>query len=152
MMKYFSRWLIIASLISIGVFALIYSGLIQKIYEADVTKLSFLILVVFLGSTIRVGIYLAQNKNVELRYIYFVTDSFVKIGLIGTICGFIYMLYYTFSGIDLTNISNTQGCLIKMGQGMGTALYTTASGLVCNLLMKAQLFIYEQQRRQYKPF
>lgn len=151
-MKYFARWLIVFSLIILGIFTLFYTGLIVKINDADVTKISFLILVLFAGLSIRVGYCLYRGVCLPMEYAYFINDAFLKLGLIGTVCGFIYMLYYTFSGINLADVASTQGSLIEMGKGMGTALYTTAAGLICNLILKVQLFIYEQYKRQYKSF
>lgn len=145
-MKYFIRWLVVFSLVVLGIFVLFYTGLIVKINDADVTKLSFLVLILFVTFSTRVGYCLYKNIDSDLATTRFVTDTFLKIGLIGTICGFIYMLTYTFCGIDVANISGVQKSLIEMARGMGTALYTTAAGLICNLIMKIQLFIYDQSK------
>jgi len=37
-----------------------------------------------------------------------------------------------------------QKALMAMATGMGTALYTTAAGLICSLLLHIQLFIYKK--------
>jgi biopolymer transport protein ExbB/TolQ len=50
------------------------------------------------------------------------------------------MLDSSFSEMDPQNAISMQGVLAKMGVGMSTALYTTAAGLVCSLLLKLQLF------------
>jgi biopolymer transport protein ExbB/TolQ len=60
--------------------------------------------------------------------------------MIGTVAGFIYMLSTSFSEMDPQNVISMRGVLAKMGAGMSTALYTTAAGLVCSLLLKLQVF------------
>jgi biopolymer transport protein ExbB/TolQ len=64
----------------------------------------------------------------------------LTLGMIGTVAGFIYMLSSSFSEMDPQNVVSMQGVLAKMSCGMSTALYTTAAGLVCSLLLKLQLF------------
>jgi biopolymer transport protein ExbB/TolQ len=50
------------------------------------------------------------------------------------------MLSSSFGDMDPQNVVSMQGVLAKMSSGMSTALYTTAAGLVCSLLLKLQLF------------
>ncbi|UCE55537.1 MAG: MotA/TolQ/ExbB proton channel family protein, partial [Desulfobacterales bacterium] len=71
---------------------------------------------------------------------WFVSDMLLTLGMIGTVAGFIYMLSSSFSEMDPQNAITMQGVLAKMGAGMSTALYTTAAGLVCSLLLKLQVF------------
>ena len=71
---------------------------------------------------------------------WFVSDTLLTLGMIGTVAGFIYMLDTSFSKMDPQNVVSMQGVLAKMGVGMSTALYTTAAGLVCSLLLKLQMY------------
>ncbi len=68
---------------------------------------------------------------------WFATDSMIKLGLLGTIIGFILMLG---SVVNVTefDVTTMQKILAHMSSGMGTALYTTMAGLVCSLLATAQ--------------
>ena len=136
----FTRWIVIFSLTLLGVFILFYTGLINAVYKADVTKISFLILAIFLGCSVRLGYGIFQGVK-EFPGVEFLSSELIRLGLIGTICGFIYMLYFTFSGINIADAAATQSALVCMSKGMGTALYTTAAGLVCNLILRLQLFI-----------
>ena len=133
--------------------ALSLSGVIQKVNQADFTKISFLIYAVFAIFTIRTGIEtyrLCRENKVTNRHIaiyykksdigWFVSDTLLTLGMIGTVAGFIYMLSSSFSEMDPQNVISMQGVLAKMGAGMSTALYTTAAGLVCSLLLKLQVF------------
>ena len=147
------RWWLFFAVASLGTVALSLSGVIQKVNQADFTKISFLIYAVFVIFTIRTGIEtyrLSRENKITNRHIaryykksdigWFVSDMLLTLGMIGTVAGFIYMLDSSFSEMDPQNAISMQGVLAKMGAGMSTALYTTAAGLVCSLLLKLQLF------------
>jgi len=147
------RWWLFFAVASLGTVALYLSGVIQKVNQADFTKISFLIYAVFAIFTVRTGIQTYRlsmedkvtNQHIAIYYKksdigWFVSDMLLTLGMIGTVAGFIYMLDTSFSEMDPQNVISMQGVLAKMGAGMSTALYTTAAGLVCSLLLKLQLF------------
>ncbi len=147
------RWWLFFAVASLGTVALYLSGVINKVNQADFTKISFLIYAVFAIFTVLTGINtyrLSREDKVTKRHIdiyykksdigWFVSDTLLTLGMIGTVAGFIYMLSSSFSEMDPQNVVSMQGVLAKMGAGMSTALYTTAAGLVCSLLLKLQLF------------
>jgi len=145
-MKYLIQWLIVFSLVCLGLFYALWVGLLGMINDADVTKLSFVIMGLFLFQSTRLGVSLFRyGGSFKLRdSSFFFADTFTKLGFIGTIAGFIYALYYTFLGINVADMASTQSALVCMGTGMGTALFTTITGLVCSLLLRIQLYIYEK--------
>jgi biopolymer transport protein ExbB/TolQ len=53
------------------------------------------------------------------------------------------MLGSAFSNLDVTNIANVQAAIADMAIGMSTALSTTLIGLICSVLIKAQMVILE---------
>ncbi len=69
-------------------------------------------------------------------------DSMMKLGLLGTIVGFILMLgpVRTLSGEDATAL---RGAMSVMSEGMAVAMYTTLAGLLGSLLLKAQHVMLE---------
>ena len=147
------RWWLFFAVASLGTVALFLSGIVDKVNEVDVTKISFLIYAVFVVFTIRVGIHtyhLCREDKITNRHVaqyykksdigWFVSDMLLTLGMIGTVAGFIYMLSSSFSEMDPKNIVSMQSVLAKMSAGMSTALYTTAAGLVCSLMLKLQLF------------
>lgn len=151
----FLRWWLFFSLICLGVLGLWLAGLLQKINQGDITKISFLIFAVFTVITIRTGkdtyrfcredrqaITLETLDRYEKRNElgWFMSDIFLTLGMIGTVIGFIYMLGTSFAEINPSDTTSMQGVLAQMSTGMSTALYTTAAGLVCSLLLKLQLF------------
>ena len=77
---------------------------------------------------------------------WFIAESCLALGMIGTVTGFLFMLGQTFVGIDVTNASTLQNALMTMAKGMSTALYTTLTGLISSLLIKVQLINLEVGR------
>ena len=76
---------------------------------------------------------------------WFIAETCLVLGLIGTVTGFILMLGTAFTELDVTNIVSVQGALVKMSLGMSTALYTTLVGLISSLAIKIQLVTIERQ-------
>ena len=87
--------------------------------------------------------YKRQGYDVE----WFVSEMMISLGMIGTVIGFIYMLYSVFSSLNITDTMAVQESLGKMAQGMGTALLTTLVGLVSSVLVKSQLVMVENERK-----
>jgi hypothetical protein len=68
---------------------------------------------------------------------WFSADIMIKLGLLGTIIGFIFMLGSVANITDF-DVTTMQKILKHMSTGMGTALYTTLTGLVCSMLASTQ--------------
>jgi len=134
----FLQWWLIFSLIVAGSGLAYLTGIFSGVNNADFTKISFLIYALFLMFSIKCGINTGKLK--EDISGWFVSDILVTLGMIGTVIGFIYMLSISFGCIDVSQPQTMRTALSKMSAGMGTALYTTASGLICSLLLKLQLF------------
>ena len=73
---------------------------------------------------------------------WFSADLMLKLGLIGTVIGFIIMLG-SLSDITTFDVTLLQGVLTTMGSGMGVALYTTLSALVTGVFIALQYFNLE---------
>jgi len=95
------------------------------------------------------------NNNTELIDVYesrlkqphdigwFMTDLMIKLGLLGTIIGFVLMLG-SVSNVTDFDVSTMQSILKNMSSGMGTALYTTFAGLICSILAGIQYHLLDQ--------
>lgn len=125
-------------------FALLFvgyiNGLLQKVYEADQSKISLAIFGLFL-----VGLYYAfkaaykrtdrpyiKTAGPNLTSLNFIAGACVTLGLIGTVLGFI----YAFSGIensDSISINNLSQLVSEFIVGVGIAFYTTLVGAVLGL-------------------
>jgi len=71
---------------------------------------------------------------------WFLVDLAIRMGLVGTIIGFI-LIFTSLSGNDITGSEGLRELLISMSGGMGTALFTTLSGLVGATLLSLQYLV-----------
>lgn len=87
----------------------------------------------------RAGLLQAMTDRIHNRHApgHFVADLLLKLGLLGTIVGFILMLLPV---AEMTEFhpSLMQKLLGEMSQGMAVALYTTLSGLITSTLLQLQ--------------
>lgn len=74
---------------------------------------------------------------------WLVSDMMLKLGLLGTIIGFIFMLGSVANIADF-DVSGMQKILKHMSNGMGTALYTTLAGLTCSILSAIQYHMLDR--------
>ena len=142
------KWWLIFCLTILGFGALYHFNVHSLLYYADVTKLSFLIIVIFMFTSIWIGrkTYDLETTSVTDDTIdvgWFVAESCLALGMVGTVTGFLYMLGTAFENIDITNAATLQDALASMARGMSTALYTTLTGLIASLIIKIQLVNYE---------
>jgi hypothetical protein len=138
------KWWLIFCLIILGVGTCFYFDVHKSLYESDITRLSFLILIIFgctsiwIGSlTYRVGILQDYNQKSDVGW--FVAESCLALGMVGTVTGFLIMLGTAFENVDVSNAITLQNALSDMALGMSTALWTTLVGLICSLIIKVQL-------------
>ena len=121
----------------------------QALYNSDQTKISFLIIIVFVIASITTG-YLSYKKTINFEklsnYVWFSSETMVTLGLIGTVAGFLLMLSSAFDNLDVKNVENVQEVITDMSLGMSTALCTTLVGLVCSVLTKIQMVILENNK------
>ena len=142
------KWWLIFCLTILGFGTLYYFNVHSLLYHADVTKLSFLIIIIFMFTSIWIG---RKTFDLETTSVvddtidvgWFVAESCLALGMVGTVTGFLYMLGTAFENIDITNATTLQDALASMARGMSTALYTTLTGLIASLIIKIQLVNYE---------
>ena len=136
-------WFLFCTQIALGVVAYHFE-FFSHLYREDTTRIGFFILGILILTTLWLGkkIY-SQSKDYSAGW--FIAESCLVLGLIGTVTGFILMLGTAFTELDVTNITSVQNALIKMSLGMSTALYTTLVGLISSLVIKIQLVTIERQ-------
>jgi hypothetical protein len=78
---------------------------------------------------------------------HFASDVLLKLGLLGTVVGFILMLLPV-GEIDEFDPSLMQQLLSAMSGGMAVALYTTLAGLVTSTLLKLQYHLLDASAAQ----
>lgn len=148
------RWWLMFLVLGVTTIVLWKENLFTAVWCIDWTKICFSIYALFALSTIytgRLSFALSRNKllNISwlrrrLKVLWYVADQLLTIGMIGTVLGFIAMLSSLFGTTTFTP-AMIPAIISKMTSGMSVALYTTASGLICSLLLKTQLIDLEQQ-------
>ena len=142
------KWWLIFCLTLLGFGTLYYFNMHSQLYHADVTKLSFLIIIIFMFTSVWIGrkTYDLETTSVvddKIDVGCFIAESCLALGMVGTVTGFLYMLGTAFENIDITDATTLQDALASMAKGMSTALYTTLTGLIASLIIKVQLVNYE---------
>jgi len=135
-------WTILCSSFLI-LFLSYHFGYLHQLYDADITKLSWIIIGLFFLLNIRLGFQLHTNRRTGNNFDWLMSETMISLGMVGTVVGFIYMLSTIFTDINLDDIRSVQDSLGIMATGMGTALWTTLIGLICSILYKTQLVLTE---------
>jgi len=147
-----------AAITAIAIF-LTSQGAIRTLWKEDFTKLSFLLLAIFMHMSIWCGYktwrlsrfldreesekYLVEKIEELMEAGWFASDLCLSIGMVGTVVGFISMMS-GFSTLDVGDMTTVQDMIKSLGAGMSTALYTTLVGLICSSLLKIQYFNLSQ--------
>jgi len=155
----FLKWWLFITIIVVGFIFAASRGFVGIIWEADSTKLSFLLLVIFLKMSAWCGYKTwtlsrfidekKQDKHIveKIEHLmevgWFTSDLCLTIGMIGTVVGFIMMLS-GFTTVDTSDVKTVQDLIKTLGVGMSTALYTTLMGLICSAGLKVQYFNLSQ--------
>ena len=143
-MKSLLKWWLIFCLTLLGLCTCVYFNIHKDLYAADVTRLSFLIISIFTCTSIWIGtktykVGIQQDYNQKSDVGWFISESCLALGMVGTVTGFLIMLGTAFANVDVTNAATLQQALSDMAIGMSTALWTTLVGLVSSLIIKVQL-------------
>ena len=73
----------------------------------------------------------------------FASDALMKLGLLGTIIGFILMLA-PIAGLDAADRASVKSSMGLMSDGMAVAMYTTLTGLVGSILVQTQYYLLDE--------
>ena len=143
-MKSLLKWWLIFCLTILGLCTCVYFNVHKDLYAADVTRLSFLIISIFICTSVWIGtktykVGIQQDYDQKSDVGWFVSESCLALGMVGTVTGFLIMLGTAFENVDVTNAATLQQALSDMATGMSTALWTTLVGLVSSLIIKVQL-------------
>ena len=177
---------LVLSLIIFSFYLLFQLDLIELIINSDRSKISLIILVIYLFATLH-WFYIAISLDKEIlsidkpkedtligRYLikrnesektpslynlledelsnrhsigYLIVDILLKLGLTGTVIGFILMLL-PIGEIKDFDPQILQKLLSTMSGGMAVALYTTLTGLVTSMILKFQYFLLDSSLSQ----
>jgi hypothetical protein len=73
----------------------------------------------------------------------YAADSLMKLGLLGTIIGFILMLA-PIAGLDASDHASVKTSMGLMSDGMAVAMYTTLTGLIGSILVQTQYYMLDK--------
>lgn len=179
---------LLLSLIVFACYLIFYLGLFELIIESDRSRISVLILAIYLLATVHWFMnVLSLDKeiasidkpsretligrfNIEMTRVnekdhgsklglledelsnknalgYMIVDILLKLGLTGTVIGFILMLL-PIGEIQDFDPQILQKLLSTMSGGMAVALYTTLTGLISSMLLKFQYFLIDSSLSQ----
>ena len=142
MIRFWKIWTVLVLMILATVLGY-YFGAVQFMVDNDFTYLSFVniaILYLFTAGTL----YKAYKKDFEgSDNQWFLSDAVLSIGMVGTLSGFLVVLYSTFQGLDPSDTESMRTAIETLASGMGTALLTSLVGLIASLIMKYQLVTLE---------
>lgn len=85
----------------------------------------------------------AEQAHAQHEVGWFFTSLLVKLGLLGTVIGFVLMLG-PLSTLKSFDIADVQGILTSMTAGMGVALNTTLIGLLGSMLLSFQYLLLDR--------
>jgi hypothetical protein len=74
---------------------------------------------------------------------WFITESLTKLGLLGTVIGFLIMLT-ALIGANQLELSAMQTILRDMASGMGIKIIATVVGLLCNMVLALQWLLLDR--------
>lgn len=115
------------------------------ILDNDFTYLSFVNLTILVVTSLWIGLRVLQNLRYGTNLQWFLADSVLSLGMVGTLFGFLLVLYSTFDGIDVSDTESMKQAIESLANGMGTALLTSLVGLVSSIVIKLQLVILEEK-------
>lgn len=194
--KIFLHWLLVSSLVLFALMLLLDMSVLTHIISQDVTRISLIILILFLGTCCHCG-YRAWHLSTQSLHFdeliqspaafkaqhpqqphslisaylqsltgqdsqptisaevlaerlsgahqtgWFITGILVKLGLMGTVVGFVLMLE-SVNGLENLDTSDLKNLMQQMTQGMGVAMNTTLVGLVCSMILGAQYLMLDR--------
>lgn len=115
---------------------------LDMIIAADPTYISILILCIHFVTVLIIGYYTYKRDLINIEPLWFVSETQLGLGMVGTLVGFIIMFSGAFAvGITPENIKNV---ITAIALGVGTAIWTTLVGLTSGLIIKALLVNLEK--------
>jgi uncharacterized membrane protein YfcA len=127
-------------------------GLLHDLWAADNTRISFIILALYMMVSPFVG-WLTSAAPPKAVTDYrqacrYAPELMVGLGMLGTVIGFLQMLGLAFTHLDPSNLKATQAALSAMASGISVALLTTLVGLACSMPLQLQLVNLDIARRR----
>lgn len=165
--RLFVQWSALFLMIGYGLYLAWDLGALSQLLGGDPSQISSLILLITLLMSAHAGRCAWQvaqwqtqheqgrtdalPNNAQLKDFtdngWFAVDVMIRLGLIGTVAGFILMLS-TVEDLGEADLGSIQRLLVSMGTGMRVALHTTLAGLSAGLLLALQYQLIDHHIRR----
>jgi hypothetical protein len=142
-MKVWYWWFVFNAGILALAFGQLQFNLLQSLYAADTTMLTFFILTVTLTTSVSIGFNRLNLQGQENNVYWFTSDAVLSVGMVGTLFGFLLVLGSAFTKIDTSSTESMTTAIGVLASGMSTALVTSLVGLISSLWLKLQLVVLE---------
>ena len=149
-MTFWKWWTSFITVIAVTVLAQGQFGIIDFIRYNDPTYITSVVIGIAILSTLWIGYfsYLVQFKNQtpadsNMEQLWFIADTVMSIGMVGTLIGFLMVLTSTFTDIDTSSAEEMRKVIGSLAAGMGVALLTSLAGLLSSIYLKFQLVLLE---------
>lgn len=114
------------------------------ILNNDQTYICFILIGIWLLTSMRIGYKMYKHIRTSNEKFWFIAESCMAIGMMGTVLGFIFMLGSSNLGsIDPSDVEGMKTVIGHLASGMSTALLTTLTGLIVSVSLRTQLMIEE---------
>ena len=140
--KPFYIWWITNLAVASGIFWAYHHGIVEKIWNDDVTMITTVLALLYVLTTALIG-YVAYTKDFTSKLVdacWFLSEQMLAIGMLGTVVGFIYLLSSGITSASVTDPTSLATLLANMSVGLGIALYTNAVGILASLVTKGLLY------------
>lgn len=135
-------WWLFFCLQAFGAAIAYYYGIFGILQVADPTYISFAILTLHSITVTWLGFLTYRKDNSNNEILWFISETQLGLGMLGTLIGFIIM----FSGVFGHEITpdNLKDAIASIAVGVSTAIWTTLVGLASGLILKTLIINLER--------
>jgi hypothetical protein len=145
-MKFWKFWTVLVLVVFALVTGHVYFGLFDFILAHDQTYLTFVnLLLLGIAHALLFVMHMRKNYSEENhKMVRYMGETAVAFGLIGTLVGFMLVLFAAFGGGVVVDPTNMMTMIAQMAQGMSAALTTSLSGIIVSIIISLQLVFLEE--------
>jgi len=146
--KLMLKWWLLIVLTASGCAVVNYFNGFEFLWNNDFTKLSFVIIALFVFGSALTGYKVFSYTKEEDAYPryeteWLISEHLLSLGLLGTVVSLLYVFTQSFKDLDIGNVEASQRVITTMSAGLGAAMTTTCVGIIFSMVLKTQLVIAE---------
>lgn len=118
------------------------------VLQNDQTYISFALLGLWFLTSVKIGHRSYTRSTTSDETYWFIAETCMSIGMMGTVLGFILMLDGSDLGsLDPSDIQSMKDVIGQLANGMATALLTTLVGLIASVSLRSQLILQDNNNK-----